>query len=169
MQRLREKIWLIIALFLLVSLITGGTFLALRLIQLQPVEITLADTHSPLVCGDVYIGGAVIRPGIYSAKCDDTLTSLISSAGLFNDADISRISIIVPDKGSTCLPQKVDLNRAEAWLLQALPGIGEGRARMIIDYRTKNGPFRSVDDLSKIEGFGQATVEGVRDYASVGD
>lgn len=169
MQGLREKMWLIIALFLLASLITGGAFLSVRLAQLQPVEIALADTQSPSISGDVYIGGAVMRPGIYSAKPDDTLSSLVSSAGPSADADTSRISIVVPNKSSATLPQKVDLNRAEAWLLQALPGIGEGRARMIIDYRTRNGPFRSVDDLGKIEGFGQSTVDRVRDYASVGD
>ena len=169
MQGLREKMWLIIALFLLVSLITGGTFLFIRLAQLQPIEIAVADTKPAPISGDVYIGGAVARPGIYSARSDDTLTSLVSSAGLAANADTGHISIIIADKSSSWLPQKVDLNRAEAWLLQALPGIGEGKARLIIDYRTKNGPFKSVDDLGKIEGFGKAIVDKIRDYASVGD
>lgn len=169
MQGLREKMWLIIALFLLVSLITGGTFLALKLSQLQPVEIALANTKEAPISGDVFIGGAVARPGIYSARSDDTLTSLVAAAGLAPNSDTAHISILVADKGSNSLPQKVDLNRAEAWLLQALPGIGEGKARMIIDYRLRNGPFRSVDDLGKIEGFGKAIVDKVRDYASVGD
>jgi len=169
MQGLREKTWLIIALFLLVSLITGGTFLAVKLSQLQPVEIALADIKAAPISGDVYIGGAVARPGIYSARSDDTLTSLIATAGLTPNSDTGHISVMVADKGSNSLPQKVDLNRAEAWLLEALPGIGEGKASMIIDYRTRNGPFRSVDDLGKIEGFGKAIVEKVRDYATVGD
>jgi competence protein ComEA len=169
MQGLREKMWLIIALFLLVSLVTGGTFLAIRLAQLQPVEIALADTRPPAISGDVFIGGAVDRPGIYSAKADDTLTSLVSSAGPAPNADTGHISIIIADKTTPILPQKVDLNRAESWLLQALPGIGEGKARMIIDYRTRNGPFRSVEDLSKVEGFGKAIVDKVRAYACVGD
>lgn len=169
MQGLREKMWLIIALFLLVSLITGGTFLAMKLSQLQPVEIDLAETKTTPISGDVYIGGAVARPGIYSARSDDTLTSLVTTAGLAPNADVEHISILVASKSSSSLPQKINLNRAEAWLLQALPGIGEGRARMIIDYRTRNGPFRSVDDLGKIEGFGKSIVDRVRDYASVGD
>ncbi len=75
----------------------------------------------------------------------------------------------MPEKGESARPQKVDLNRADAWLLQALPGIGEGRARLIVDYRTKNGPFRSVDDLLKIGGFGKSVVDKVRDYATVED
>jgi len=36
-------------------------------------------------------------------------------------------------------------------------------------YRTKNGPFRSVEDLLKIEGFGKSVVDKVRDYATVED
>jgi len=169
MQGLREKMWFIITLFLIVSLITGGIFLSIRLAQLQPSEIVLADTKPAAISGDVFIGGAVARPGIYSARCDDTLTSLISSAGLSPDADTAHISIIIPDRTSVYQPQKVNLNCAEAWLLQALPGIGEGKARMIIDYRTSNGPFRSVDDLAKINGFGKSIVDKVKDYATVGD
>lgn len=169
MQGFREKLWLIIALFLAASLITGGIFLSIRLAQLQPTEIALADTTPAVISGDVFIGGAVSRPGIYSARRDDTLTSLISSAGLSTGADTGHISIIIPDKNLSFQPQKINLNRAESWLLQALPGIGEGKARMIIDYRTKNGPFHSVDDLAKIEGFGKSIVDKVRDYAAVGD
>lgn len=169
MQGFREKMWLIITLFLTVSLITGGIFLAVKLAGLQPTEIALSDVDTPAISGDVFIGGAVERPGIYSAKRDDTLTSLVSSAGLSENADTGLISIIIPDKSSAVLPQKVNLNRAESWLLQALPGIGEGKARMIIDYRIKNGPFRSLDDLGKIEGFGESTIDRIRDYAVVGD
>lgn len=169
MQGLREKMWLIIALFLAVSLITGGIFLSIRLAQLQPAEIALADSKPAAISGDVFIGGAVARPGIYSARPDDTFTSLVSSAGLSSVADTGHISIIIPDKTLASQPQKININRAESWLLQALPGIGEGKARMIIDYRTKNGPFRSVDDLAKIEGFGKSIVDKVKDYAVVGD
>ena len=63
----------------------------------------------------------------------------------------------------------VDINSATQAELKALPGIGEGKARMIVDYRTKNGPFRSVDDLGKIEGFGKSTVDKVKGFAAVGD
>jgi len=82
---------------------------------------------------------------------------------------LTRIKITVPAKSSTALPQKIDLNRAEAWLLQSLPGIGEGRARTIIEYREKNGLYRSVDDLLKVEGFGKSTLDKIRDYITIGD
>jgi competence protein ComEA len=169
MTGIREKTWLIIAAFLAVCLITGIVFFCVRLSSLQPSEIVLSEYRQSDISGDVFILGSVARPGIYTSQAGDTLTALVSAAGVSDNADISAISIHVPAKGETALPQKVDLNRAEAWLLQALPGIGEGKAALIVDYRVKNGPFRSVDDLLKIRGFGKSIVEHVRGFVSVGE
>jgi competence protein ComEA len=169
MAGFREKYWIIIAALLAVSLVTGIVFLSIRLSQLQPVEISLKDSVQPDVSGEIYVGGAVYRPGIYPVKPGDTLASCIEAAGASQDADLTRIKITVPAKSSTALPQKIDLNRAEAWLLQSLPGIGEGRARTIIEYREKNGLYRSVDDLLKVEGFGKSTLDKIRDYITIGD
>jgi len=169
MTGIREKMWLIIAAFLAVCLITGIVFFCIRLSNLQPSEIILSDTRQANVSGDVYIGGSVARPGIYATQPGDTLTALVSAAGVSDNADIGAISIHVPAKGETTRPQKVDLNRADSWLLQALPGIGEGKSAQIVDYRVKNGPFRSVDDLLKIKGFGKSVVDGVRGFVSIGE
>ena len=54
-------------------------------------------------------------------------------------------------------------------MLQALPGIGQGKAALITDYRVKNGPFRGVDDLLKIKGFGISTVDDLRPFVTVGE
>jgi competence protein ComEA len=56
----------------------------------------------------------------------------------------------------------VDLNTATAAELDALKGVGPAKAKAIIDYREKNGPFESVDDLDKVKGFGIKTVEKLR-------
>jgi competence protein ComEA len=56
----------------------------------------------------------------------------------------------------------VDLNTATAAELDALKGVGPAKAKAIIDYREKNGPFKSVDDLDKVKGFGIKTVEKLR-------
>jgi competence protein ComEA len=66
-------------------------------------------------------------------------------------------------------PQKVNLNSADVWLLQALPGIGEGKAKMIAAFREKNGPLRSVDDLLKIQGFGASMLDKIRGLVTTGD
>jgi len=164
-----EKYWLIVAAVLIISLIAGGVSLAIRLAHFQPVEISLKDARAAAVTGDIYIDGAVHRPGLYPAKYDDTITTAIGAAGISDNADLGKIKIHVPLKDEAMQPQKVNLNRAEPWLLQALPGIGEGRAKAITDYRSKNGPFRNIDDLLKIQGFGNSVVDKIRDFACIED
>src|SRR5262245_6911062 len=56
----------------------------------------------------------------------------------------------------------VNINTATKEELTTLQGIGEKRAQDIIDYRTKNGPFKSVDDLEKIPGIGPGTMKQIR-------
>jgi competence protein ComEA len=54
----------------------------------------------------------------------------------------------------------VDINTADArTLARELNGVGLDRAQAIVDYRTQNGPFRSVDELVKVKGVGKKTVE----------
>ncbi len=54
----------------------------------------------------------------------------------------------------------VDLNSADAaTLARELKGIGEVRARAIIEYRRRNGPFRSIDELALVKGVGPRVIE----------
>lgn len=59
---------------------------------------------------------------------------------------------------------RVDLNRADVETLDAgLAGVGQAKAEAIVAWRTKHGPFRSVDQLDEVPGFGPALVERNRD------
>ncbi len=62
---------------------------------------------------------------------------------------------------------KIDLNTATARELEALPGIGEVRARAIVADREANGPFRIVEDLTRVKGIGEGTLAGLIDYVTV--
>lgn len=54
----------------------------------------------------------------------------------------------------------VDINSADAkTIAKSLSGIGEKKAEDIIKYRKENGPFKSIDDLSKVKGIGAKTIE----------
>ncbi len=66
-------------------------------------------------------------------------------------------------------PQKIDINRAEAWLLEALPGIGPSKAQAIIDYRQQNGGFKNISEITRVEGIGPAIYEQIKDLITVGD
>ena len=61
---------------------------------------------------------------------------------------------------------KVSLNRASASELQALPHVGPATAQSIIDWRTQNGPFSTVEELMSISGIGQKTYDRLKDLVA---
>jgi competence protein ComEA len=164
-----DRFYLFITVFLVIAVIAGGVMLAINHSKNQPTEIVLSQTVPTEQSGEVYIGGAVANPGIYYLKEGDTISALLSDVGVEPDADISHIKIHVPREGEAQLPQKIDINRAEPWLLDALPGIGETRAQAIVDYRNEHGPFKRIKELQKVEGIGPATFDKIKDYITVSD
>jgi competence protein ComEA len=124
----------------------------------------------PQLQGEIYIGGAVNNPGFYPLNAEDRIEDIIQAAGgTTSSADLSRLKLHVPELGETYPPQKIDINRAEAWLLMALPGIGEVRAKAIVEYRRQNGSFPHINELIKVEGIGTTTYERVKHLIAVAD
>jgi competence protein ComEA len=70
----------------------------------------------------------------------------------------------------TVLAGPVDINRADAaTIAKELVGIGPSRAKAIVEYREKNGPYKSADDLGKIKGIGAKAIEKNRPNIRLGD
>jgi competence protein ComEA len=67
-------------------------------------------------------------------------------------------------KGVEATPGHVDLNTADLKTLEALPGIGPALAQKIIDAR----PFKTVADLEKVSGIGEAKMKDLKDLVTVG-
>lgn len=63
--------------------------------------------------------------------------------------------------------EKININTATAEELETLPGIGEKRAADIVADREANGPFRIVEELTRVSGIGEGTLEGLIDYITV--
>jgi len=61
----------------------------------------------------------------------------------------------------------ININSAGETELEELPGVGPVTAAAIIDYRTQNGPFATVDDLIDVTGIGPSTLEQIRPFATV--
>ena len=56
----------------------------------------------------------------------------------------------------------VNIKSASQKQLEELPGVGPAKAKAIIDYRKKNGPFKNVEDVKKVDGIGDATYEQIK-------
>jgi len=65
---------------------------------------------------------------------------------------------------SPALEGKININSATAEQLTLLPGIGNKTAGAIVQYRTKNGNYKSLEDLTGVKGIGFKTLEKIRVY-----
>jgi competence protein ComEA len=144
---------------------SSGFFIWQRFQPFPAIEIVTKPP--PIYGGEITVTGDVLNPGIYPLRPDDTLSDLLQSTGGLNIN--SNVSVIMDIHTADRLdePQRVDINHAEAWLLQALPGIGESRAQSIIDYRGKHGPFHTTAELANVNGIGSGVLETIRDLISV--
>ena len=71
------------------------------------------------------------------------------------------------DENSPKDAEKLNINQADLTQLQQLSGIGEKKAQAIIDYRNENGSFKTIEDLAKVTGIGEKTVEKLRDSITI--
>lgn len=58
---------------------------------------------------------------------------------------------------------RMNVNTATQAELETLPEVGPVKAKAIIDYRKKNGPFKSIEDLQKVNGVGPVTTKAIKD------
>ena len=135
----------------------------------------------------VDIKGAVNNPGVYQMKSGDRVKDALDAAGgLTDEADSQKVNlaqrvedqmvIIVPKVGeeATEIPVggtskeaakdgKVNINTATVEELKTLKGVGEKKAEAIIEYRKKNGSFKTKEDLMKVRGIGKKLFESFQE------
>ena len=61
----------------------------------------------------------------------------------------------------------ININTADKETLMLLKGIGETRAQQIIDFRTKNGPFVTTNDLMRVDGIGESLFRNIQHQITV--
>lgn len=145
----------------------------------------------------VDVDGAVVSPGVYRLKDGARVAQAIDAAGgLTPDADVTGLNraskvadgqkIYVPKVGEQTVAAGdgadggaaassgvgdatglVNINTASASELQTLSGIGPSMAQSIIDERTQNGAFTSVDDLMRVSGIGEKKFAKIKDCICV--
>lgn len=144
---------------------------------------------SPEVVVLVDVAGWVRRPGVYEFTEGARVIDAIDAAGGARSGAVLEalnlaapltdgIQILVPREGQEGVAPApvtggavagglVNVNSAIATELEELPGIGEVIAQRIIDYRTENGPFATVDELVDVSGIGDAILESIRELVTV--
>lgn len=162
-DQLERYRWLIVAV-LSVPLLSGIAYLLNERLD-DPPELQISEAQP--VPGDirVYITGSVQNPGVYSVEDGDRWIDAVEAAGGPSaDADLNGVNlsrraqdedhIFVPTLGGGGVAVAgasqgplININTAGEAELESLPGIGEVRARSIVQSRTAEGPFASIEDL----------------------
>lgn len=156
--------------------------------SLSPVPLPASPAAGSLV---VHVAGTVVRPGIVTLTAGSRVADAIQAAGgALPEADLSGVNLArvlvdgeqvlvglppaagapvattpVPSGGPEAGP--LDLNSATLDQLQNLPGVGPVLAQRIVDWRTDNGRFTSVEELQEIDGIGEQRLEDLRSRVRV--
>lgn len=133
----------------------------------------------------VHVCGQVNNPGVYELESGSRVFAAIEMAGGINEfADAASLNlakevkdgeqIYVPEIGeaemsspSSVSDGLVNINTATAEELTSLPGIGQSRAKTIIDYRETNGDFSAIEDIMNVTGIKEASFAKIKDLIKV--
>lgn len=178
---------------LIALILVGGFVFYLKRPQPLPITVQDNSSTATAALDStikVYVSGAVLSPGVYTLKSGDRVEDAIEAAGgPSSAADLGRVNLAkriadeqqvsVPAIGSAALPAStalpgaagaseetsgpIDINAASAQELESLPGIGPVYAQQIIRYRDENGPFKTIEDIKKVEGIGDSRFQQIKD------
>lgn len=134
----------------------------------------------------VYVCGAVASPGVYELEAEARAVDAVEAAGGFaSDADTDVINLAkkvcdgeqlyIPFESDNYSPDvlsddssgQVNINTAGADELKTLPGIGDTKAAAIIEYREQNGDFKSIEEITNVNGIGDSLYNQIKDYITV--
>lgn len=133
----------------------------------------------------VEIKGEVLIPDVYELQEGSIVKDLIEKAGgLTSEANITNInrakklqnhelviiSNINDENNNTVFNEVIiesngliNINLADINELKKITGIGDVKAQSIIEYREKNGGFKSVDEIKNVDGIGEKTFEKIKE------
>lgn len=150
----------------------------------------LRDTQEDKELIYVYVYGEVNSPGVVGCKKDSRVYEVVELCGGYTAAanescinPVRKVSdgekIYIPyvgedysqgiydDYGASQQNTRININTAAKEQLVTLPGIGASRAEDIISYRSKNGSFKSIEDIKNVPGIKDGAFAKIKDYICV--
>lgn len=135
----------------------------------------------------IQITGAIQKPGVYQVCEGERIFQVVEQAGgLLQEASFESVNqAMIAEDGQVIhvltkeeyekiqepdnqeQNSKVNINRASKEQLMTLPGIGEGKAAQIIEYRQEHGSFAKIEDIMKISGIKEHLFEKIKDAICV--
>jgi competence protein ComEA len=181
---------------LFIVVLAGTIFLLRRPESSAVVTITTATPRPTATPASIIVDvrGAVNKPGVYAlplgSRVQDALTQAgdvtihadarsLNLARRLNDGEQIYVLTVgeatptpLPASGkaaptATKVSGKININTATLAELDTLPGIGPAIAQRIIDYRTQSGDFKTIEDVKKVRGIGDALFSQIKDLITV--
>jgi competence protein ComEA len=175
--------------FIIVGILLGAgiIYLVTRPPKGNPITLLPPPTPAPVT---IYITGEVNHAGLYSLPVGSRFNDAILAAGGFtSEADTSSVNLAqiledgqkidIPGINNPASPGTqnglgqpmegvININTATVDQLDTLPGIGTKTAQDIIDFRSSNGDFTTIEDIMDVPGIGQGKFEAIKDLITVG-
>ena len=175
-----------------ISLVLIVFVLAVLTSRKGKIEVVEASDIQENLIYKVDIKGEVINPGVYEVNNSDRIIDVINKAGgLCENADTSKTNLSKRIKDEMVIiiysneeeknakyetqlssdivtndNSLISINDAPIDVLKTLPGIGESKARSIIEYREQNR-FEVKEDIKNVTGIGESLFEKIKDYITV--
>lgn len=111
--------------------------------------------HRPQIVVALLVVAVLLGGAFYAARLSEGAPKVVYSASLEEAEADSQDSL------------QVNINTADAEELDELPQVGPATAEAIIEHRSTNGLFRSVEDLLEVSGIGPSTIEEIKPFATV--
>lgn len=96
-------------------------------------------------------------------------TNIVYQAGQARTNTSTATSRSKPAANKVGPGEKINLNQASVAELTRLPGIGQAKAQAIVDYRTQNGPFKTLADIEKVKGIKAGLFAKLRDHIEISE
>lgn len=132
-------------------------------------DVMAADKKEAMMPADQ---AAVTQKVTQDAKTGMATATQDMKSGVATAAQDTKSSVTTAAKsarsnvatGAKAIPKDINLNTADKETLTLLPGVGPKKADAILAYRKANGNFKSIDELTKVKGFGEKTLVKLKPY-----